>query len=154
MENATKVSNQKAKEQFEVMREKQAQDRKEILGAQSKQEKLRLERGGTDFTLYNYILSTVDFSLTDDWAGALRLMYERLDIYLRDTVQEVDELRGIAGRYVEHFDDVDQKRFLELMKYPSNPNIKIGKLMKEIQDRANARSKLGMKAYEKTNIIS
>lgn len=137
-----------AKEQFRIMREKQAQDREEVYGAQRDSEKRRLREGGTDFTLYNYILSTHDFKDCPDMATGMRKLYAILEQKIRDIVKENTELRNICGNTIDKMDRTDRKRVLKIMENPADPQLVVAKMMKEIQDRAQARSKAGIKSYQ------
>jgi hypothetical protein len=49
----------------------------------------------TDYSLYNLVLSTVDFKNCASYADAVRVMYENLDPYIKKLVSDNKKLRSI-----------------------------------------------------------
>lgn len=140
-------SQRKAKEQFEEQRRQLDASFKRHLGPAAQKEKQRIERGGVNFALFNYILETTDFSGCNNSMDAIRETYKRFYIHLKKVVDENKELRTLLYKNIELLNDIDAKKVERIYQTESDPNDTVSRMLNKVRSDAKKRAKIGLKSY-------
>jgi len=110
------IGTTKAKQQHAKRRSDQAKDEKKVLGAM-KNEMERLEKGGTNFALFNMILSVTDFrECAPGTMEPMHILYERLMIHLNRVSKEAQIMADELGLEFVHPTDMAVEMLEEIAK--------------------------------------
>lgn len=145
-------SQKRAKEQFEEMRRKLEESRKKHLSPTAEEERKRIERGGTNFSLFNYILETIDFTHCTSLMDTLREFYKRVYVHIKRVADENEKLRQIVYKNIEHLNEVDAKKAENIFQTQSDPNDAAEIMLNKVREDAKKRSKMGIKAYTNKDV--
>lgn len=143
-------SKERAKMQFESQRRQLAESFDKHLGPTAREERKRIERGGVNFALFNYLLETTDFSTCENSMDAVREVYKRFYVHLMKTVKENQVLRAITYKYIDEVEEKDAKSLEDIYKTDADPNDMVTKMLNKVKEDAKSRSKMGLKAYTDT----
>lgn len=139
-------SYERAQKQHARQREDIKKHDKEVLGPVQKQMDEEIARGGTDFSLYNLVLSIADFSQCATALDSCRKVYESLFPTIRVMNLRIKTLMAIADKY--ELSEADRKIIQELKDSPNlDPMAHAKGLLEQGKERARQRSKLGIKFY-------
>ena len=122
-----------AKEQHQARRDMAKVEEKEIMSTSKLLEQERMDKGGTNFALYNFILTTTDFTVCK--AGemgnlaALQLMFTKVMIHMDRVCGEAAEMAEELGREFNHPTDLATTG-LEAITKAARDRAKVNKYIK------------------------
>jgi len=130
-----KIGTKKAKQEHAALRQALKKDEDEVVGGALAAEKIRIEQGGINYALFNYILSATDFRNCEPGSmEAIRKMYEHLMLHLNRVSKEAAIMAHKLEQDFAHPTDLATAALAEITK------------------RARERSKLNQYAKGKTKV--
>jgi len=141
-------SHERAKKQFENMHEDAKRVEKKVLGPVAERVQLEIANGGTDFSLYNLVLSTTSFKDCATSRDSNQRVYEAVYPYIRKAIQRNKSMLHTLKKY--DLSPEDRAYVEELEKSQDFDPFKMSAdLLEQLKEAAKNRSKAGIKFYNK-----